>query len=67
VSLVLCLLWPYWCVARTDISAKAEAAASMQEGKVRRSGLCFAARSVGSAMSVIGSSDQYDRFCVDQC
>jgi hypothetical protein len=67
VSLVLYLLWPCRCVTRTDISAVAEAAASMQEGKVGRSGLCFAARSVGYAMSVIGFSDQCVRFCVDQC
>jgi hypothetical protein len=31
------------------------------------SGLCSAMRSVGSAMSVIGSSDQCGRFYADQC
>ena len=41
--------------------------ASTQDGKVWRSGLCSTARSVGSAMSVIGSSDQCGRFCADQC
>ena len=67
VSLVLYLLWPCQCVARIDISAEAKAMASMQDGKVGRSGLCSVVRSVASAMSVIGSSDQCGRFCVDQC
>jgi hypothetical protein len=62
VSLILCLLWPCQCVARMDISAEAEAAASTQDGKVGRSGLCSAARSVGSVMSVIGSSQVCGRF-----
>jgi hypothetical protein len=66
-SIVLCLLWPCWCVARTYISAEAKAVASMQDGKVGRSELCSIARSVGSAMSVIGSSNQCGRFCADQC
>jgi len=44
-----------------------EAAATTQDGKVGRSGLSSATRSVGSAMSVIVSSDQCGRFCVDQC
>ena len=50
-----------------DISAEVEVAASTQDGKVGRSGLCSAARSEGSTMSVIGSSDQCGRFYVDQC
>jgi hypothetical protein len=40
---------------------------STQDGKVGWSELCSTARSVGSAMSVIGSSDQCGRFCADQC
>ena len=46
----------------TNISAEAEAAATTQEGKVGRSGLCSGARSVGSAMSVIGSLEVCGRF-----
>jgi hypothetical protein len=67
VSLVLCLLWLCRCVTKTDISAEVEATASTQDGKVGRSGLRSAVRSVGSAMSVIGSSNQCGRFCADQC
>ena len=62
MGLVLCLLWPCRCVARTDISAEAEAGGAAQEGKVGRIGLCSVARSVGSAMSVIGSSEVCGRF-----
>jgi hypothetical protein len=53
---------PCRCIARMDISAEAEAAATTQDGKVGRSGLCSAVRSVGSAMSVIGSSQVCGRF-----
>ena len=67
MSLVLCLLWPCRCVARTDSNAEAEAVVTMQDGKVGRSGICSAARSVGSAMSVIGSSEECGRLCADQC
>jgi hypothetical protein len=45
----------------------AKVAVSTQHGKIGRSTLCSAARSVGSAMSVIGSSYQCSRFCADQC
>ena len=41
--------------------------ASTQDVKVGRSGLCSVARSVGSVMNVIGSSEECGRFCVDQC
>ena len=61
------LLWPCRCAASMDIYAVAGAAASMQDGKVGRSGLCSAARNVGSTMCVIGSSDQCGRFYADQC
>jgi hypothetical protein len=51
----------------TDIRAEAEAAATTQDGKVGRSGLCSAVRSVGSAMSVIGFSQVCGRLWADQC
>ena len=59
--------WPCRCVTRMDISAEAEATATTQDGKVRRSGLYSAARSVRFAMSVIGSSKVCGRFWADQC
>jgi hypothetical protein len=46
--------------------AEVEAAVTTQDEKVGRSRICSAVRSVGSVMSVIGSSQICGRFWADQ-